>query len=254
MSRETGARVTPNVVIGILAIIIGVQMTLSNLGWMDPHVLRYWPVAVVAIGLAMVLNPSAGSQRPGWIVLAIGAWLTATSLYGAPFEIWDLWPLALVLMGLAMIRRGREHAMTGARPEPGAMPAAVDFGVPSSGRVEPVVPTGAESAHQSLSAFAFWSGIQRRVTSVAFRRADLVAVMGAVEVDLRQASTTGEAVIDVFALWGGIEIKVPPDWHVDNEVVAIMGAAEDKSTGMQGARHRVRLTGFVLMGGVEVKT
>ena len=33
-----------------------------------------------------------------------------------------------------------------------------------------------------------------------------------------------------------------------------MGAAEDKSTGMQGARHRLRLTGFVLMGGVEIKT
>ena len=243
MSPDSSARLTPNVVIGIIAILIGIQMTLSNLGWVDRDVLRYWPVAVVAIGLAMVLNPSAGSRRPGLVVLAVGAWLTATSVYGAPFNIWDLWPLGLVLMGLAMIRRGREQAHTGRRSEV-ASPAGF-------GPVEPEPPPA--SAHQSLSAFAFWSGIERRVTSIAFRRADLVAIMGGIEVDLRQASTPGEAVIDVFALWGGIEIKVPPDWHVDNEVVAIMGAAEDKSTGMQGARHRVRLTGFVLMGGVEVK-
>ena len=49
-----------------------------------------------------------------------------------------------------------------------------------------------------------------------FRRADLTAIMGGVEVDLRGASTGQEAVIDVFAWWGGIEITVPPDWAVSN--------------------------------------
>ena len=106
MSPDSSARLTPNVVIGIIAILIGIQMTLSNLGWVDRDVLRYWPVAVVAIGLAMVLNPSAGSRRPGLVVLAVGAWLTATSVYGAPFNIWDLWPLGLVLMGIGFWLRG----------------------------------------------------------------------------------------------------------------------------------------------------
>ena len=62
------------------------------------------------------------------------------------------------------------------------------------------------------------------------------------------------AVLDVFAMWGGIEITVPPDWAVSNRVVPIMGGADDKSSGTQDSRHRLVLRGFVVMGGVEIKT
>ena len=63
-----------------------------------------------------------------------------------------------------------------------------------------------------------------------------------------------EAIIDVFVWWGGVEITVPPDWAVSNQVVAIMGGADDKSTGTQDARNRLIVRGFVVMGGVEIKT
>jgi predicted membrane protein len=79
--------------------------------------------------------------------------------------------------------------------------------------------------------------------------------MGGVELDLRSAGTGGqEAIIDVFVWWGGVEITVPPDWAVSNQVVAIMGGADDKSTGTQDARNRLVVRGFVVMGGVEIKT
>jgi radical SAM superfamily enzyme YgiQ (UPF0313 family) len=81
-------------------------------------------------------------------------------------------------------------------------------------------------------------------------RADLTAIMGGVEVDLRGASTGGqEAVIDVFAWWGGIEITVPPDWAVSNQVVVFMGGVDDSSSGTQDARNRLVVRGFVVMGG-----
>jgi predicted membrane protein len=79
--------------------------------------------------------------------------------------------------------------------------------------------------------------------------------MGGIELDLRAAGTaTGEAVIDVFVMWGGVEIWVPPDWAVSNEVNLLMGGAEDRSTGAQGATHRLIVRGFVVMGGLEIKT
>ena len=88
-----------------------------------------------------------------------------------------------------------------------------------------------------------------------FRRGDLTAIMGGIELDLRGASTAnGEAVIDLFVMWGGIEIWVPPDWAVSNEVGLLMAGAEDKSTGTQAARHRLVVRGFAIMGGVEIKT
>ena len=54
-------------------------------------------------------------------------------------------------------------------------------------------------------------GVIRRSNSQTFEGADLTAVMGGCEIDLRQASMApgGEAVIDVFAFWGGIDVKVP---------------------------------------------
>ena len=49
---------------------------------------------------------------------------------------------------------------------------------------------------QRSSEFAVWSGVQRGVTSPAFKRADLTAVLGGIELDLRHAGTdNGEAVI-----------------------------------------------------------
>ena len=113
---------------------------------------------------------------------------------------------------------------------------------------------GGGTMEQSLSEFAIWSGLQRRVASPAFRRAELTAIMGGIELDLRQAGTeNGEAVIDVFVMWGGIEITVPPDWAVSNQVTPILGGAEDKSTGTQQARHRLVVKGVVIMGGVDIK-
>ena len=105
-----------------------------------------------------------------------------------------------------------------------------------------------------IAEFAFWSGKERRVTS-SFKRGELTAVMGGIELDLRSASTTGgEATLDVFAFWGGIEIRVPPDWTVVNQVTAILGGSEDKSVGSRDARNRLVLRGFVIMGGVEILT
>jgi hypothetical protein len=111
------------------------------------------------------------------------------------------------------------------------------------------------SGDTMLSEIAIWAGKQRRSVSPNFRHADLTAIMGGIELDLRGASTsTGEAVIDLFVMWGGIEIWVPPDWAVSNQVGLLMAGAEDKSTGTQAARHRLIVRGFAIMGGVEIKT
>jgi len=58
----------------------------------------------------------------------------------------------------------------------------------------------------------------------------------------------------VFAWWGGIEIIVPPDWAVSNQAVAFMGGVDDSTSGTQDSRYRLVVRGFVVMGGVEIKT
>jgi len=226
-------RVTPQIVLGLLIVAFGLALTADNLGYADAgDILRYWPLLLVAFGLARLLGTTCASSRiSGAIMVLIGVWLSAEELFGFELELRRWWPLFLVAIGGLILYR----AMRGGASPNGPEPYTTTDG--------------------TFSEVAVWSGKVRRIASSAFRRADLTAIMGGVEVDLRSASTGGqEAVIDVFAWWGGIEITVPPDWAVSNQVVAFMGGAEDKSTGTQDARNRLVVRGFVVMAGIEIKT
>jgi predicted membrane protein len=241
MSADTRSslRLTPQIILGLCIVTIGVALTLDNLGWVETHhLLRFWPMAIVLVGLAKFLQAEDNSGRVfGGILMFVGVALLGDVLN--IFELWAWWPVAMILLGVVMISRAFRgtpaHAATIAGGVAGGAAGSTSDGV--------------------ISELAFWSGVQRRVASPVFRRADLTAIMGGIEFDLRHASLSGgEAVIDVFAMWGGIEIIVPPDWAVSNQVVPVMGGAEDKSTGTQASTNRLTIRGVAIMGGVEIKT
>ncbi len=105
-----------------------------------------------------------------------------------------------------------------------------------------------------ISMFALMSGVSRRVIGMPFRGAAATAVMGGIELDLRQATLPDDAVIDLFAFWGGIEITVPRDWIVVNQGFALMGGIEDKTGNVpRPGGPRLFIRGMALMGGVEIK-
>lgn len=233
MTTETGSgfRVTPQAVLGLGIVIIGLVFLGDNLGWAHSRgVLRYWPLVVVAVGLAKLAQPGDRSGRLlGAVIVLVGAWLTADQVFNLSVDFEDWWPILIIALGVVVVFRA--------------------LGPRASG------PAGAPAADARVSEVAIWAGKQRRNASPNFRHADLTAIMGGIELDLRAAATqTGEAVVDVFVMWGGVEIWVPPDWAVSNEVGLLMGGAEDKSTGTQAARHRLIVRGFVIMGGLEIKT
>jgi predicted membrane protein len=229
---KSSLRVTPQIILGLLIVAFGVILTLDNLEYVEAgRILRYWPLLLVAFGLARALSNNCTSGRvSGGIMVIIGLWLVADDLWGVPIDFERWWPMFIVAAGALIVFR----AMRG------------------GGEKGPEAQTLSDS---QFSEVAVWAGKVRRISSPVFRRADLTAIMGGVEVDLRAAATGGqEAVIDVFAWWGGIEITVPPDWAVSNQVVVFMGGVEDRSSGTQDSRNRLVLRGFVVMGGVEVKT
>ena len=133
-------------------------------------------------------------------------------------------------------------------------------GIPEAATAEqrpaPSIPGAARpSSHMAL---AIMGGTRRAGHWVPPENLGAVAIMGSVELDFRDAVFRGgeEVEINCFAFWGGIEIVVPPDVHVDTHGFALMGAFEQVSDhGMDpppGAP-TVRINGFALMGGVDVK-
>jgi hypothetical protein len=54
---------------------------------------------------------------------------------------------------------------------------------------------------------------------------------------------------------GGFEIKVPETWNVIVDIVPFMGGYEDKTRHPSDpAAPRLRIRGFVMMGGVEIRS
>jgi predicted membrane protein len=228
----THLRITPQALVGLVLLFVGVLLTLDNLAWLDTEwLLRFWPLGIVLAGAVKVVQSEETSGKVlGAVIMLAGLVWTGEHTLRLPVSLEDLWPIGLIALGVVIIARARRGGM-----------AATE---------EPV---GGGDA--TVSEFAIWAGKQRRNASPGFRHADLTAVMGGVELDLRGAATaTGEAVVDVFVMWGGVEIWVPPDWAVSNQVAILMAGAEDHSTGTQDARHRLIVRGFVVMGGLEIKT
>ncbi len=234
LRREAGA-IPVRFVMGLAVIALGVIFLGENLGLLHARELlrAFWPLAFVALGVAMLTQRQArqASRLWGAVWIVAGVWIWAHREGWIELEFWDVFmPALLVLAGGSLVWR----SLAGPRPRRPEVAAATDA---------------------ALHSFAFMSGYELRSTSQSFRGGDLGAVMGGVTLDLTQAKIAGEeAVIEVFAWWGGIEIRVPPDWAVVSQVTPLMGGYEDKTRPSSAApAHRLVLRGLVVMGGVEVR-
>ncbi len=104
---------------------------------------------------------------------------------------------------------------------------------------------------------AIMGGFERGGGWVLPRHFKAVAVMGGVELDLREARIApGVSEIEVFVLMGGVEVLIPDGVRVEVVGMAVMGGFSVKSSA-QSLDDRdaplLRISGFAAMGGVEVK-
>lgn len=108
---------------------------------------------------------------------------------------------------------------------------------------------------RSKFSVAIMSGARRMGRWVVPRTYVSVAVMGGIELDLREAQFSEPVVtLHAYTLMGGIQITVPEDVDVDVSGLAFMGGFDHNASGpgAPGAP-QVRVVGFALMGGVEVR-
>ncbi len=224
---------------GLSAVAIGSLFLADNLDLLDAErYLRFWPLAFVAVGLALLARARNFRQRLwGGVWIVVGGWLVldAFDFTRYPFTRFlallaeSFWPLVLMVVGGILLWRA-------VRPRPRSAPVARD-------------------AEAAVSAFAMFSGVKQASRSAEFTGGDLVAIMGGCEIDLRQARIAADqALIDVTAIMGGIELRIPTDWQVVSRVMPFMGAFEDHTTPPPaGTGKRLVVRGLACMGAVEVK-
>lgn len=275
-SPPSESPVTPQLVVGLLIIFVGVAFTLDELGYAPAlSLLKFWPMALILVGVTKMLAArEGGGAFAGLLFTCVGVWLQGEQLNLIHISLRSMWPIALVLFGGYLVWQGLgKRDVQAAPPQPPPFPPidVPPFEPRDAGHARsyarpadiPPIPNpnlidGSNArvtdTNSRMHAMAILGAVSRGNNSTTFRRADLLAVMGGCEIDLRKAAINGEAIIDVFAMWGGIEIKVPEDWTVVSQVVPLMGGVDDKTRPPQTATaHRLVLRGVAIMGGIEIK-
>ncbi len=224
------------VVFGAFIVVVGLFALLDNLHLFDSHLVQpFWPLVFVALGALKLSNPrNSGSFMIGGALILVGAGMTLQNLGLIHFEWRQLWPVALIIVGLNVITKGfRVRGDVTCRASPGRREERLEHGA-------------------RIDASATLSGIVLKNDSQEFTGGDINAVMGGVEIDLRQAAIATEAVLRLSVIMGGIEIKVPREWSVAVNGTPLLGGIEDKTVPPMTPGKRLIIEGSVIMGGVEI--
>jgi Domain of unknown function (DUF5668) len=228
--------VTPQLVLGVFLLLVGVMLTLDRLNILDADLgLRFWPLLLVAVGGKLLADRSDPKSRFwGTVWVFVGLWLLLNSLGLVRVGFWDLfWPVLIIFLGVSIIRQAYYRGQSTLK--------------------------GTSSGGAHLAAILGES--KRTVTDNPFEGGELTAFMGGCVLDLRQAVLPpgASATIDVFAMMAGHEVFVPNGWVVESRIVPIMGGVDDKrlpsgdNTAVEG-RPRLIMRGLVIMGGLVIKS
>ncbi len=225
-TNSPGVRITPRLIVGLGILTLGLLWTLDNLGVFDARsITDWWPVIIIGAGLARFLDPRA-SRIGSVLIIIVGALILGDTLDYFDVDGRTIIPIGVAALGAKLVwdALGRKTARGNADP------ASI------------------------VNAFAIMSGVRRQLTSTEFRGGDATAIMGGVEIDLRNAqmAPNEEAVIDAFAFWGAVEITVPSHWRVVSTVMPLLGGYEDKTIAPPTGP-ALLIRGAAVMGAIVVK-
>ncbi|MBC3869117.1 LiaI-LiaF-like domain-containing protein [Undibacterium oligocarboniphilum] len=218
--------------LGALLLIFGVLAMVDNLNIFSfTQYIQFWPTVFILIGLLKISrSQNVAGHLIGGVFIFIGVTMTLQHLGIVYFRMRDLWPVFMIGAGLLIIFKDKMHGQ---------------------GKWSPYRTENLSSNESNVS--AIMSGAKLQNSTQDFRGGELTAVMGGIELDLRNASIQSEATLNVFAMWGGISLKIPNDWTVISQGVPILGGFDDQTVPPMQRDKKLHIQGYAIMGGVEIK-
>jgi hypothetical protein len=208
--------------IGLVLLTLGVFGILDATGTLDSAetVDRWWPVAIIGLGLIGMGVERRISLGPA-IVVGIGVLLLASQQEWTDEDLFG--PVLLIVIGLVVLS-GLWHR-----------------------RVE-----GGERENRVV----MFGGTKIKDRSEHFAHADVSAIFGGATLDLREAHIDHEASVEALALFGGVDVVVPEGWRVALGGTPIFGGCEDKTEGdgeLPADSPLLKVHATAIFGGVDVK-
>ncbi|WEF35180.1 LiaI-LiaF-like domain-containing protein [Pseudoduganella chitinolytica] len=239
-TQSNGQHMAAQVVVGLAVIVIGFLFLFDNLGWLDLDIgVQFWPVVLVGAGVLKIAQARSGRGSATGAILVLAGVVLLLRALGWLHIGWNVLGPALMIGGGALLvvrSAGRRHLAGRA----GSAGVRLDK-------------DGDTATEDIVNVTAVLGAHRRRMATQHFRGGEITVLMAGCDLDLRDASLDGVAVLHVFALMGGIDIKVPTDWTVELEGMPILGGFEDSTLRPRDTGKRLVVRGYAIMGGLDLR-
>ena len=222
-----------NILWGVILIVIGLIIGGNALGITNISIFfdGWWTLFII---IPCFIGLFKENEKTGNIIgLLIGVALLLGCQDIINFDlIWKLvLPAVLVIIGLSIV-----------------------FKDTLGGKVNEEIKKLNEKKGKTNSCCAAFSGQEVKLDKELFTGANLTAVFGGIEYDLRNAIIESDVVINANAIFGGIDIFVPSNVIVKTKSTSIFGGVENKAN-ISGEEniHTIYVSGTAIFGGVEIK-
>ena len=220
-----------SVILGIILIAIGVVFALNALNITDIDIFfdGWWTLFII---VPCTIGLFTEREKTGNIIgIVIGVFLLLCCQDILSFSMfWKLLvPAIIVIVGLKMVIAGL-----------------------LGNKANEIMKKLRSEGKNPKADCAVFSGCEVNYDGEVFEGAELTAVFGGVDCDLRNAIIEKDCAIQVSAIFGGIDIFVPAGINVKVNSNNIFGGVSNKTTVHQNAP-TIYVSGTCMFGGVEIK-
>lgn len=216
--RNTVKYTSTAVTMGIILVIIGCVVVLSNIG-IIPYALRHfiisWQMLLVAFGIIGLIK---GNKTAGTMFLLIGLFFLlpkisilwpSITVFGHNFTR-NFWPLLIILCGIGLIVTSKR-----------------DSNFKFSAEVEGS--KNEETKDGYINYNFLFSGTEQVFLEPVFKGGNIKATFGGATLDFRRTSLPENvpAVLNIDATFGGVTIIVPDNWCVELRHNSLFGGFTD---------------------------
>lgn len=221
-----------NILWGILLVAAGVLLALRAMDVLQFNIFfDGWWTLIIIIPCTIGFFTEKGNKTDNLIGVGIGVILLLCCWDILSFKLLGklLVPGIVVVIGLKLVLGGL-------------------FGGKANKMLEDVKAKG-KSPNSGCGVF---SGVDMKLEGEVFEGAELTAVFGGVQCDLRGAIIEKDCAIKVSAIFGGIDILVSDNVNVKVDATGIFGGVSNKTASKKNVP-TIFVTGLCMFGGVDVK-
>jgi hypothetical protein len=114
------------------------------------------------------------------------------------------------------------------------------------------LPSQGDEESDEVALVAIQNGIGFGSRSKAFKGGSMLAWLGGINVDLRNAQLAPGAKLTVYTLFGGVELKTPPEWRIESTAKVLNGGVSLPPPNEDPDAPVLLLDGLAVFGGIAV--